>query len=446
VGFTTVDYLQTQAQFSWFNWLGGGRRLDLTGVVGRLAARQLNGKLLFRNVEPASLSGVPEDAFLRPTWQASAQVTQPSFPASGNSVGIGVFTHRRVEPAVVVDRGYGANLTVTHDLAHRVPLSLLYRYELNTVLAGDVYFCVSYGVCDTPTIDALQGKQSLSPLSLSILVDRVDDQLVRTSGFTARGSLEHASQITASDFRYNRADAEFTRDLPLGRGTIAARLHGGWVRALAGTAAAVGVSGMGGAEILHPSTRVYAGGARSVRGFGENQLGPRILTLDPVRLLSRPDSTTPAPCTAASLGDGSCDPNPISSSHFTPRPIGGTRVAEASIEYRRPVWRNFVGAVFIDGARVSDPALLSLARPRTAVTPGFGVRYRSPIGPVRVDLGIKPAAKEDLTVVTQVTENGVNRLVRLQTKKRYDPLEGNHGVLGQLTSRLTLHLSIGEAY
>jgi outer membrane protein assembly factor BamA len=104
VGFTTVDFLQTQAQFSQFNWLGGGRRLDLTGVLGRLLANQLEGNFPFQADPPASASGAPEEAFLRPTWQASAQVTQPSFPAAGNSFGIGVFTHRRVEPAVVVDR------------------------------------------------------------------------------------------------------------------------------------------------------------------------------------------------------------------------------------------------------------------------------------------------------------------------------------------------------
>ena len=48
--------------------------------------------------------------------------------------------------------------------------------------------------------------------------------------------------------------------------------------------------------------------------------------------------------------------------------------------------------------------------------------------------------------VTQVTEDGVNRLVRLKTEKRYDPLEGNSGFLAQLTSRITLHLSLGEAF
>ena len=37
-------------------------------------------------------------------------------------------------------------------------------------------------------------------------------------------------------------------------------------------------------------------------------------------------------------------------------------------------------------------------------------------------------------------------LVELTTPKRYDPTEGPHGFLGKITSRLQLHLYIGEAY
>ncbi|MBW3627930.1 MAG: BamA/TamA family outer membrane protein [Gemmatimonadetes bacterium] len=450
VGFTTIDFLQTQAQFTQYNWFGGGRRIDVTGVLGRLLAKRLEGNFPFREGAPGSPSGLTEEAFLRPTWQASVQLTQPSFPAASNSLGLGVFTHRRVEPGVVVDRGYGANVTFTQNLARRAPLSLVYRYEQNTVLAGDVYFCVNYGVCDEPTIGALQGRQSLSPLSVSGFMDRVDDQLVRTSGYTIRLGLDHASGLTASNFRYNRADAEITRDIQLGRATLAGRVRGGWVKALSTTGSAVG--GNEGDAILHPTTRFYAGGARSVRGFAENQLGPRILTVDPIVLVgpqgsddARDAENGPA-CTRASIVSGDCDPNPVSSAEFNPRPIGGTRLMAMSVEYRRPIWGNFIGAVFVDGARVGDPALAELGEARTAVTPGFGVRYRSPIGPVRIDLGIRPAAKEDLHVVTQVTEDGVNRLVRLKTEKRYDPLEGHSGFLAQVTSRLTLHLSLGEAF
>jgi outer membrane translocation and assembly module TamA len=55
---------------------------------------------------------------------------------------------------------------------------------------------------------------------------------------------------------------------------------------------------------------------------------------------------------------------------------------------RVPVWRDIGGAVFMDignvFSRVSEIELSHL-RP----TAGFGLRYKSPIGPIRVDLGFK---------------------------------------------------------
>ena len=83
---------------------------------------------------------------------------------------------------------------------------------------------------------------------------------------------------------------------------------------------------------------------------------------------------------------------------------------------------------------------------RTAITPGVGVRYNSPIGPVRLDLGMRPGHEEDLPVVTQVPDSANTfRLVQLNTTKRYDPLAGS-GFLHRFTSRLQLHLAIGEAW
>lgn len=441
VGLTSADYVQVQGQFTRFNWRGGGRRLDVSATVGRLLSDQLDGVFPFRDVNTTPLPGASNDAFTRPTWQANVQLLQPAFPAAGSSAGLGFFSHRRVEPGVVVDRGYGATLTLTRNLASRAPISLQYQYELNRVLAGDIYFCVSYGVCDRPTIGALQGQRSLSPLVLSGFVDRVDDALVRESGYSLRFALEHASRGTLSDFRYDRADAEFTRNIRIAGGTLAGRVHAGWVRApeLEGEAATAGLR-------LHPTKRFYAGGARSTRGFGENQLGPRILTIPPTRLLESPDDGG-AGCSAASITDRSCDASAISSDAFTPRPVGGTRVIQGGIEFRRPIWRELVGAVFVDAARVDDPAIESLADARSAVTPGFGVRYRSPIGPVRVDLGFRPSETEALTVLTEVEdEDGVVRLVRLDTPKEFDPGEGQSGFLSALTRRVTLHLSIGESF
>ena len=440
VGLTSADYVQVEGQFTRFNWLGGGRRLDISGTVGRLLTDQLDGVFPFRSVNTTPLPGAADNAFTRPTWQANVQLLQPAFPAVGSSAGVGFFTHRRVEPGVVVDRGYGGTLTLTRNVASRAPVSLQYQYELNRVLAGDIYFCVSYGICDRPTIGAMQGQHSLSPLILSGFVDRVDDALVRESGYSLRFALEHASDATLSDFRYDRADAELTRNIRMAGGTLAGRIQAGWVRApeIEGPAAA-GLR-------LHPTKRFYAGGARSTRGFGENQLGPRILTIPPTQLMESTEDGG-AGCSLASIADQSCDPGAISSDEFTPRPVGGTRIVQAGVEFRRPIWREIVGAVFVDAARVDDPAIGALAAARSAITPGFGVRYRSPIGPVRVDLGIRPSDTEPLTVLTEMEdEDGTVRLVRLDAPKVFDPGEGQSGFLAALTRRVTLHLSIGESF
>jgi hypothetical protein len=172
-----------------------------------------------------------------------------------------------------------------------------------------------------------------------------------------------------------------------------------------------------------------------------------VLTIDPAKLTEVRDSAVGPGCTTATLAAGTCDPNVAPSSDFTPRPVGGNSLIEGTIEYRRGLVGNLGAALFVDAGRVGSGNLPSMFHARSAVTPGFGLRYASPIGPIRADLGVRPRIVEQLPVVTQVTDSAGNlRLVPLHTPKRYDPTEGSHGFLGGLTSRLVLHLYIGEAY
>ncbi|MGH8722318.1 MAG: BamA/TamA family outer membrane protein, partial [Burkholderiales bacterium] len=194
---------------------------------------------------------------------------------------------------------------------------------------------------------------------------------------------------------------------------------------------------------LHPRKRFYAGGSRSVRGYGENQLGPRILTIAPSLLV---DTARANPCTQETLLAGTCDPNGIPSDDFQPRPLGGNTVLEGNLEYRFGLSETIGAAVFVDAGSVGEGGASPFAGGFSAVTPGFGFRYQSPIGAVRIDLGIRPTLTEELPVVTQVTAaDGDARIIRLETPKRYDPLEGTSGI-DKLLRRLALHLSIGQAF
>src|SRR5205823_8118001 len=142
--------------------------------------------------------------------------------------------------------------------------------------------------------------------------------------------LEHASSVTMSDYRYNRAFLDAALYTHFGRAqqgwqtatpqVFSAHLRLGFVRALGGRAG-------GGIDLLHPRKRFYAGGAQSVRGYGENQLGPRILTIAPDKLAHAATMAgAPASCDPITDAVRYCDPGTggLRDVDFNPQPLGGT--------------------------------------------------------------------------------------------------------------------------
>lgn len=465
-GFTTADFVQAEATFT-HNYLANRPlRLQSSVTVGNLLAQQLTKSSFF-----ADISDIVKDndlgRYYAPTYQANVDLQQRWFGSPRNTVGAGLFVHRRSSPGVLIDRGYGANATFTRELATRVPLSIRYQFEVTRVDAGDVYFCVNYGVCDNATIGALRGRQRLSPLALTLSIDRTDIPFSPTRGVLARAELEHASAYTGSDFHYNRAyvDAAAYRKIGtgntvLGNTVVAAHVRAGWVDPLASTAGAVG-EGLVNAnlQILHPRKRFYAGGSQSVRGFGENQLGPRVLTVSSAALqkgVTGADSATvvcsltaPSAACLAGLKDGD----------FQTRPLGGTTLLEGGLELRIPVARSVVAAVFVDAAVLGNGTVTTITQGTGAITPGFGVRYQSPVGPIRVDLGIRPSLQRALPVITEVRDSTTGKLTLVDLTggagcssatstgcRVYPSPVQKQSFINRITNRLTLHLSIGEAW
>jgi outer membrane protein insertion porin family len=101
--------------------------------------------------------------------------------------------------------------------------------------------------------------------------------------------------------------------------------------------------------------RFFLGGDSSLRGFGLNEVG---------------------------------DPN------------GGNVFVLGSLEVRKEVYGPLALAAFVDAGNVFDaPRDVDVTALR--VTPGVGIRFRTPIGPLRLDIGFKADKKrdEDLTAV-----------------------------------------------
>ena len=444
-GFNTVDYFQLQTRFQHFDFLGGARQLDIQGAVGNLLSRQLNGAGIFRAIMDKSTPS-QRAPFLQPTWQASADIRQPWFQNARNTLGLGIFAHRRATPGVFIDRGEGAQASFTREIALRAPASATYRFEFTRIEAGDLYFCVYFGVCDSGTISAQRKPQRLSPVAITAQIDQTDQAFSPTKGILGKLELEHASGFTASDYRYNRATVDLATYMPVLRSSVLAfHVRGGLVRALGSTGTALGVDAAD--DVLHPRKRFYAGGSQSVRGYGENQLGPRALTIPASKM------ATLFGCDTSYAGIETCDPNgatvaldkhgnplPLAPRDFTPRPLGGTSLLEGSVELRFPIWRQIGGAAFVDGGLVGASRLRDLAQGNGAVTPGVGIRYKSPVGPIRVDVAYNPVVADSLPVYTERTNaQGQGEIVRLNKRYLYEPATS-------FFDRLTFHFSIGQAF
>lgn len=129
--------------------------------------------------------------------------------------------------------------------------------------------------------------------------------------------------------------------------------------------------------------RFYAGGSNSVRGYGENSLGPRLPVDEPGAI---------DPREAALRGDAA----------------GGEVLLLTNVELRFTLWRKIRlgGVLFLDGGNVwsepSDVRLEDFAPVRHMEGGGYteenvtkyrysfgvGLRYNTPIGPLRLDYGV----------------------------------------------------------
>jgi outer membrane protein insertion porin family len=156
------------------------------------------------------------------------------------------------------------------------------------------------------------------------------------SGSLTQYELTYVGGILGGDNSFVRAVYSWSKyNKFTGNGVFASRVKFGWVTAF------------GKSTEVPTKERFYLGGAYTVRGFGENALGPA-------------DSTG--------------------------TPAGGEAIGLLNLELRKPLFWQIWGSTFIDcGYNVADIKQVSFRE--VAVTFGVGVQWVSPVGPIRVDYG-----------------------------------------------------------
>jgi outer membrane protein insertion porin family len=459
-GLNNIECGNIEGRWTSRNFLGEGRRFTVTGRLGNLLIDQCGFLVDDEYTSYDNLTGL-----------LSFDFNQPWFFGPRNNIGAGLFAERRNVPEVFVRSAVGGYVSVGRNLGGNAAISLAYRPELTELKTpGDLFFCVSFVGCTFEEARVLQEPHLLSPITLSFSVDRTDALFSPSEGYVVRADFEHAGSYTLSDFAYSRVLAEVSTYLGEAGGVVLASRARGGVGWAHGGGAGSGTLG------LNPQKRFFAGGPNSVRGFDQYRLGPSVLGIDAVPTLV--DSATVGDedvfwpgCAADAINDGSCDATVLAAAapgEFYLRPVGGEVLLEGNLELRFPLpafQGKLRGAVFLDAGQVwrtRDEVRL----PDVVFSPGIGVRYYSPVGPIRVDAAFDPRGWQQLQVLTTrvvecLDEEGLSchkqqgpaRAVLTNTDDvsvltqavSYNP-RGDVDSLGAFLRRINLQFSIGQAF
>lgn len=209
--------------------------------------------------------------------------------------------------------------------------------DYSRVLKGSVRLTVEGGRLD----DALHPRTSYAMLGLplKLYLDGTDDLLNPTKGSRWQASMgPYTGRYAGDPFTAVRLWVEAS--------TYVAPLRSDRL-VLAARAAAGSLLGSG-ALSLPPSLRFYAGGGGSVRGYKYRSLGAK---------------------------------------DYDGEPLGGTSVTEMSLEARVRVSESVSLVPFVDGGAVYNSTMPEWGRD-LYIGAGLGLRYHSPIGPLRFDVAV----------------------------------------------------------
>jgi outer membrane protein assembly complex protein YaeT len=202
----------------------------------------------------------------------------------------------------------------------------------------------------------------------SFIQDRRNDALNPSTGSFSTTTLQFASRAFGSELNFTSLFNQSSFYAPAPHGVLATSFRLGWNHTFGRTNQLV----PGQTQKLPPTERYFAGGSATLRGFGLDEAGPI----------------------------GNCPP-PDEALRCR-RSEGGNLLTIGNIEYRFPL-RIFPvtgvgGALFYDTGNVF-PSFSSIHLGEFTHTVGFGLRYQTAVGPVRLDFGInlKPELRQDKT-------------------------------------------------
>ncbi|MFL5619986.1 MAG: outer membrane protein assembly factor [Gemmatimonadaceae bacterium] len=384
VGWAVLDCFKGRALLVDKNFLGEARRLELTAQVSKIGHAE-NTRFASGNLCSSQMDKDPFSS--RVNYFVSSTFRLPTLFGLRGSPAISVYSERRGEyQAFLRTTVIGGEASLTRDLRHELPLRLAYSLEYGRTDAQPALLCAVFNRCDSESRALLTG--SNRPLAVaSAHLDRLrsDNPVNPRSGTALRLDLRGAWKEIGSDddlqFVKGLADGSYYRPLSPGV-TFAARLR-------LGSVLGRNFSFGNAVGFVPPEERLYAGGAASVRGFQQNELG------DLIYIAEAEPRRTPGAADTLFFEDTSGEFRRVV-------PVGGNSLIVANMElrFRSIFYPELIQyTAFLDGGSVwqrgrdlgsATPALSAFSLSRLRWTPGAGVRVFTPVGPFQMNVGYNP--------------------------------------------------------
>jgi len=430
-GYGTLDCFRGGVQHTDRNFLGGARRLTLTGSlskigVGRGLDAGLEKSILCRAFELDTRSDAVDTAIAGAlNYRMAADFLQPRLFGTRNSVALNAYAEQISELGLYVRRDRGGQVGVVRDLGPGTVFSTTYTVERGSTNAHDIFFCVVYEVCTREEIDTLKHARWSNNVSTGVVRTRVRLNPFPVGGYQFRVGSDIAGTVLGSEDKYLRFLGDGTIYRPLGGGGLVVQL-----RLMAGSFFEGILDSSQG--FIPPQKLFYGGGATTVRGFRRNELGPVVYTLR-----ERNDSMT---VRVRDASGAVIDSVRVAKADTVLSAVGGRKIVVGTAEVTAPFrfsTYNLRAAVWVDGGRVWDPVDSTLVSPQFRFTPGVGLRAATPVGPIRFDLGYNPYRQPRGPLYRINSKGDIVGLVvsdfRPERAKSF-------------WSRLTLHISIGQTF
>jgi outer membrane protein insertion porin family len=412
-GYGTVDCFRTEARWVNRNFIGGARRLEVSGLVSKIGV----GQPLAAGLENNLCYALRDDRFSdRVNYRIAADLQQPQLFGTRNQLGANIRAERLSELNAFLREARGGQLALSRTLGLNTFLTTTVDIERGFTRADPAVFCIGFDVCAPEDWAPLEQSRWSNALSQAVVYDRTQTEGNVTRGFQLRGGAAWASGLLGSDDQYLRLIGDAVSYRPLRPGwVLAARLQGGIIPERSIDPAT---------NFIPPERRFYGGGPNSVRGFGRNALGPVVYVADSVRV------------------------NPQGEEEFLnvrSSATGGTQLAVGSLELRTPspILSEFMRlGIFVDAGQVWAPGT-DLTTAPLRFTPGAGVRFITPVGPIRIDAAYNPYGRQagPLFLVDRVPrpEDGALEAVLRRVPGIYEPP-------GRLWDRFQFHFAVGQAF